>query len=39
LGHASLEVTQRYAHHDDERARDAVTVFSIMQEPKLKLVK
>jgi len=39
LGHHSLEVTQRYAHHDKERARDAVKVFAIEHQPKLKLVK
>lgn len=27
LGHASLEVTQRYAHHQQDRARAAVEVF------------
>lgn len=39
LGHHSLEVTQRYAHHDKERAKEAVKVFSMIQRPKLKLVK
>lgn len=39
LGHHSLEVTQRYAHHDKERAREAVKVFSLVQPPYLKLVK
>jgi len=28
LGHASLEVTQRYAHHQHDRAVEAVSIFS-----------
>jgi len=39
LGHHSLEVTQRYAHHDKERAKEAVKVFSIVPLPQLELVK
>lgn len=39
LGRASLDVTQRYAHHDKERAREAVKVFSLVHPPQLKLVK